>query len=476
MKTRARIGLLAAVAAIAWTAPPTAEAERAPRDEPPTFTKEIAPLLQRSCVSCHRPGSIAPMSLITYDEVRPWARAIRERVSRAPNDPERMPPWFIEKDVGIQHFKDDPSLSADEVALVGAWVDGGAPRGDPADLPPARDWSAGGWSIGAPDLVVSSPVVEVEAVAADQNIQLTATPTGLTQDRYVKAVEIREVRPEEERIERIAGRAEGDLNYFVLHHAVITGAPLRDGEAADGFTFDPGAFRIVHELGQNATIFPDDVGVRLPADSALTWDVHTHSVGKPVTLRIDVGFRFHPPGYEPQYRQAAGSVSMTLATQSDLDIPAGEDEVMVDGYYVMPWPAKMLTFEPHLHSSGKRMCAEAIYPNGYREVLNCAGYNHNWVKIYNYADAAAPLLPEDTIIHMVAWYDNTATNPRVVDPRNWKGFGSRSIDDMSLMLPRVLRLTDEEFAAEVAARGEQLAWPHTPAHLQHPRRQRVASR
>ena len=167
---------------------------------------------------------------------------------------------------------------------------------------------------------------------------------------------------------------------------------------------------------------------------------------------------------------------MTLATQSDLDIPAGEGEVMVDGYYVMPRPAKMLTFEPHLHSSGKRMCAEAIYPNGYREVLNCAGYNHNWVKIYNYDDDAAPLLPEDTIIHMIAWYDNTVSNPRVVDPRNWKGFGSRSIDDMSLMLPRVLYLTDEEFAAEVAERAGRLEWPGVPAHLLHPRRQPPARR
>jgi hypothetical protein len=144
---------------------------------------------------------------------------------------------------------------------------------------------------------------------------------------------------------------------------------------------------------------------------------------------------------------------MTLASQTDLDIPAGADKVMVDGFFVMPRPAKMLSFEPHLHSSGKRMCAEAIYPNGYREILNCAGYNHNWVKIYNYADDVAPLLPAGTIVHMIAWYDNTAANPRVLDPRNWKGFGSRSIDDMSVMLPRILYLTDEEFRREVAARN-----------------------
>ena len=418
------------------------------------------------------------MSLVTYEDVRPWARAIRERVARAPSDPERMPPWFIETNVGIQRFKDDPSLSDDEIAMIAAWVDGGSPRGDPADMPAAREWSDGGWNIGTPDLVVSSPLVTVEAVASDQNIQLQASPVGLTEDRYVRAVEIREVRPGEDRIERIEGRAEGDLNYFVLHHAVITGASIpADGEATvDGFQFEPGAFRVVHELGQNATIFPDDVGVVLRGGSRLTWDIHTHSVGKQIVLRIDVGFVFHPKGYTPKYRQSAGSVSMTLASQADLDIPAGEDDVMVDGYYVMPQPAKMLTFEPHLHSSGKRMCAEAIYGNGYREILNCAGYNHNWVKIYNYEDDVAPLLPEGTIIHMIAWYDNTVKNPRVVDPRNWKGFGSSSIDDMSLMLPRVLYLTDEEFAEEVAARVGAEGLAHTPAHLVHPRRPGSASR
>ena len=333
---------------------------------PVTFATNVAPVLQCSCVSCHRPGSIAPMSLVTYENVRPWARAIRERVARAPSDPERMPPWFIETNVGIQRFKDDPSLSDDEIAMIAAWVDGGSPRGEPADMPAAREWSDGGWNIGTPDLVVSSPLVTVEAVASDQNIQLQASPVGLTEDRYVRAVEIREVRPGEDRIERIEGRAEGDLNYFVLHHAVITGASIpADGEATvDGFQFEPGAFRVVHELGQNATIFPDDVGVVLRGGSRLTWDIHTHSVGKQIVLRIDVGFVFHPKGYTPKYRQPAGSVSMTLASQADLDIPAGEDDVMVDGYYVMPQPAKMLTFEPHLHSSGKRMCAEAIYGNG----------------------------------------------------------------------------------------------------------------
>jgi hypothetical protein len=216
-----------------------------------------------------------------------------------------------------------------------------------------------------------------------------------------------------------------------------------------------GGFSMTHEVGQNATIFPDDVGVLVPAESLLTWDVHLHSVGKEVPVRIDVAFKFHPKEYKPKYVQR--TVQMTLASQADLDIPAGQDNVMVDGFYVVPQPAKMLTYEPHLHSSGKRMCAEAIYPNGYREILNCSAYNHNWVRIYNYEDDVAPLLPAGTIIHLIAWYNNTSSNPRVVDPRNWKGFGSRSIDDMSTFLPRLVFLKEEDFKREAATRNTRLS-------------------
>ena len=424
-----------------------------------TFTKDVAPILQRSCQNCHRPGSIAPMSLISYNDVRPWARAIKLKTSTR-----EMPPWFIEKNVGIQRFKDDPSLSEEEIVTIVKWVDGGAARGDPGDMPAPRTFTDDkAWSIGKPDLVVSSPVALVEAAAADQNIQLDSSTTGLTAARYIKAVEVKEVRVQEKRIERTAGNAAGDLNYFVLHHAVIAGdVPRDEGETARGAEGRPRApggasmsrgadgFSMTYEVGQNATIFPDDVGVVLEPGSVVTWDVHLHSVGKEVAVRIDVAFKFHPSDYKPKYRQRL--VQMNLASQSDLDIPAGQDNVMVDGYYVLPAPAKMLTFEPHLHSSGQRMCAEAIYPNGFREILNCAGYNHNWVKIYNYEDDAAPLLPTGTIIHLVAWYNNTSKNPRVVDPRNWKGFGSRSIDDMSTFLPRLVFLTDDDFKRHVAAR------------------------
>ena len=431
-----------------------------------TFAKDVAPILQRSCENCHRPGGGAPMSLVTYEDVRPWARAIRSRTQAR-----EMPPWFIDKNIGIQAFKDDPSLSEAEVATIAAWVNGGTRRGDPADMPPPRKWPAGDrWSIGTPDLVVSSPLMTVEAVAPDWYGMINPpVPTGLTTDRWVKAVEIREVLFDEDGLElgpasEAAGgksdAARADLNLFVVHHAVIMAAvntggqdrhPNRQPDPDAGVGTPDGLFGIIHELGQNATIFPDYVGVKLPAESVLAYtNLHLHAIGTKVRARVDTAFKLHPEGYEPKYLQ-------TTATQAggyemELDIPAGESNILRDGFYRLTRPAIMMTFEPHLHSSGTRMCLEALYPNNARQMLNCAGYNHNWVKVYVYEDEAAPLLPAGTVLHMLAWFDNSPSNSRVSDPRNWKGWGNRSIDDMFFHLPRMVYLTEEQFETEVAVR------------------------
>ena len=452
-----RVGLSSALLlALAATPPATAAAAEV------TFTKDVAPIFHRSCANCHKPGSIAPMSLITYEDARPWARSIKDKVSRPDDDPERMPPWFIEKNVGIQRFKDDPSLSAGEVATIAAWVDGGAPRGDPADMP-QYDLAGQEWTIGTPDLIVSSPSMTLPATAPDYYGRIGPAPTGLATDRYVKAVEFREVR----HLDGAAERAkEGDLNYFVVHHAVTMATPgsaaegADDGnapgaDAAEGATSAEGRYRglfnVVWELGQNATIYPDTLGVKLPAGSGLNFDLHTHSIGTEATFSIDVAFKLHPEGYEPKYTNAGTFGSLTY----DLDIP-GNKETVIEALYPMQKAGLLLNFEPHLHSSGRRMCLEALYPSGYQETINCAGYNHNWVKVYHYEDNAAPLLPQGTVLKVTAWYDNTAGNPRVADPRNWKGWGSRSIDDMLFLLSRVIWLTDEEYDAEYEARSKGL--------------------
>jgi len=405
----------------------------------PTFTKDIVPILQRSCQSCHRPDSLAPMSLISYEDVRPFARAIKQRTGLR-NKRGVMPPWFIEKDLGIQHFKDDISLSDAEVATIAKWADSGAPQGSPADMPPPRVWAdANAWQIGTPDLIVDTPAVSMKAISPDWWGVLAPAPTGMTEDRYVSAVEIKEVNDSRKK----EGRATvGGL--FVFHHAVM--AVIAQGGPGGGLGGWP-----VHEVGRNADIFNPDAGRLLRAGSQVVFpSVHLHANGKDTTANLQIGFKFHPKGYQPKLREQV----MNIGT-GDIDLKGMEANQRIDAYQTLTQPMKLSVFEPHMHAAGVRMCVEAIY-GSLVETLNCAGYDHSWVKTYQYADEAAPLLPRGTILHVIAYFDNTPANKNVVDPRNWSGLGHRSIDNMVILLAQGLTLTDDQFAKEVADRRERL--------------------
>ena len=422
-----------------------------------TFTKDIAPILQRSCQRCHRPDSVAPMSLLTYEEARPWARSMKARTAKR-----EMPPWFIEKNIGIQQFKDDISLTDGEIATFAAWADAGAPRGNPADMPPPIKWAdANEWTIGTPDLIVSTPVMTMPAVGADYHDEFGPVPAGLLEDRYIKAVEVKEVRLlDADTKARLNEKVRSGSGYgrFTIHHLGIhTGDLYYESEEGRA------QFRFTHEIGQNATFYPNDVGVILPAGSQFRFTTHLFAAGEPVRVRADVGFKFHPKGYKPKYENwEFGSIGGGAL----IDIPGGEDNVRLDGFYIMPKDGLLNTFEPHMHASGRRMCLEAIYPAGENsrrnrsEMLNCARYDHNWAKVYVYEDDVAPLLPKGTVLHLTGWYDNTSKNRNVVDPRNWKGHGERSVDDMFISLSKFTFLTEEqskELAATRAAKRQTKA-------------------
>ncbi len=390
-------------------------AAQTPR-EIPTFSRDVAPVLQRSCQSCHTPGGIGPMALVTYDQVRPWARAIKAKTSRR-----EMPPWFIEKHIGIQRFKDDTSLSDREIDMVSRWVDAGAPQGNPADLPAARERGGDSeWTIGTPDLVVSSPVLNVKPVAADFMTDIGPSPN------------------------------------FLVHHATVTvtGAheSSRDAEPGDEGT---GRRLVFYQMGQNPTKYPTDVGALLPAGSALKFAIHVHSVGEALPLKLDVALKFYPKGVTPKYVLSTFSASPRFQHE-ELDLPAGDSNIRVDGYTPVTRPMKLVTYVPHLHANGTRMCIEAIYPDGRNEMLNCSRWDHNWSRQYFYEDDAAPLLPAGSMVHVIAWFDNSSGNPRNVEPRNWKGYGNRTIDDMSFLLSEAIYLTDEQFKAELSARGAKV--------------------
>ena len=452
-----RIGLVAAVLATIVSAAGSRAALKADGPAVPgevTFTKDIAPILQRSCQNCHRSDGVAPMSLVTYADVRPWARAIRQRTSIGPHAGV-MPPWYVEKNIGIQHYKDDPSLSDLEIAKIAKWVDSGAPQGDPADLPPAKKFlDLDTWNIGTPDLVVKTRDIVVKAGAPDWWGEIESVPVGVDEDRYVLALQIREVNdvPKDG-----TGRATVGGRY-VFHH-MIWSTRVEGGDGQVDTSPDVGVDQEnstswpVHEVGRNADFF-DPKGARLL--KAKSWvvsnSIHLHSNGRETKAHLEIGFKLAPKGYTPDYKR---SLTRGLGNGVDIDILPMEANQQLHAYTVLQENTKLVTFEPHLHAPGMRMCLEAIW--GYTiQTLTCAGYDHNWVRGYAYEDNYAPLLPKGTILHIIGFMDNSPSNKNIPDPRNWQGSGNRSIANMFIDLGMGVSMTDEQFQAEMAKRRETL--------------------
>jgi len=398
----------------------------------PTFSKDIAPILQRSCQSCHRPGEIAPMALTTYREVRPWARSIKTRVVKRD-----MPPFHVDRTIGIQAFKDDPSLSDAEIALVSRWVDAGAPQGNPADLPPAATFAkTGDWQIGEPDLVIKFPAYDVAAAGPDLFGDLFA-PIAIDEDRYIQAIQTRSATPQ---------------SHKVVHHALSYSVASPEGEQA---AMDEGQFLVEYASGKNAEVYPEGSGVLLQKGQRARLSYHLHSIGEATKAEVEIGIKLYPKGYVPKHIRWSRQLAQPT---TPIDIPAGTI-TRSDGYTILHKPARLLAFQPHMHNLGKRQCLEAIYPtSGTRtqtEMLNCADFNNNWHLTYNYDEAEQPLLPAGTILHNIQWHDNTAANPRAIDPKNWVGDGQRTIDEMGFFWIGWVELTDQEYAEQLAARKAQ---------------------
>lgn len=404
-----------------------------------TFAKDVAPILQRACQDCHHQNSIAPMSLVTYEETRPWAKSIKERITKGPHAGV-MPPWFVEKDLGIQKFKGDMSLTDNEIATVVQWVNAGAPLGNPAEMPRARVFDdSGAWTIGEPDLVVKSKEITVPANGPDQWGDFGEIPTGLTKDRYVEALQIREVNdvPKDQPTKTVGGR-------FVFHHMNYTSsAPGHEG----GGTSWP-----IHEVGRNPDLFPPEAGRLLAAGSVLELSAgHVHPNGRVTKSHLEFAFKFFPEGYQPLYKRAR----LSLGNGIDLDIPANTPNQQIHAYATLQENTKIIAFEPHLHAPGTRMCLEAIWGINV-QTLSCVGYDHNWVHQYEYEDDVAPLLPKGTIVHLVGFLDTTAANKNIADANNWAGGGRRSIANMFIDLGYSVALTDEQFQAEMAKRRAKM--------------------
>jgi hypothetical protein len=385
---------------------------------PVTFARDVAPIFQAKCQACHHAGTSAPMPLVTYEEVRPWARAIQLRVASR-----EMPPWHLDRTVGIREYKNDRSLDDKEIATIVRWAESGAPQGNPADMPkPLTFRPETDWFIGEPDLKVTSDQDFVMyANGPDWWIDQFGTVT-LTEDRWIKAMEIK------------------PSNAKIVHHAVVYAI---EPDPPEG-TPESGIMLHEYAVGKYGDIFAENTGRLLKAGTRLRFDMHYFAAGSEQHNRTTIAFKFYPKGMTPKYQ--VRSQPLRNVPNDELEVPPNT-VVRTDGYFRLPRNARIDAFQPHMHMRGKAMTLEAIDPVTNRtQILSSVDhFDFNWHINYVYADAVAPLLPAGTVLHMIGVHDNTPANRRNPDPNMWVGFGERSVDDMLQVWVNIVYLDDQEF-------------------------------
>jgi len=405
-----------------------------------TFTKDIAPIFQEKCESCHRTDSIAPMSLVTYEEARPWAKAIRERIITR-----QMPPWHIDKTVGIQKFKNDRSLSDAQIDTIVKWVDAGSPKGDAKDMPAPKQWpDEKKWNYadlyGQPDLVIKSPDWTTPAVGLDAWYK-PVVPTGLTEPRVVRAIEIRPA--------TVKGRK-------VTHHAL---ARLQQDDPNSATDDAPGVGGLFMEwaVGKQGEQMRPDTGKQMLPGSKIIFEMHYHSIGEEIKDHVELGIYFYPKGQEPKFRQTLAALQSVAGSSRNIDIPPNSTFVS-QNFIPMRSAGRVESYQPHMHLRGKAMSMEAILPTGQTIMLSHVNnFNFNWHNSYVYSDDVAPLLPKGTILKITSWYDNTRSNKNNPDPDQWVGFGDRTVDEMGHAWVNITYMNEPDYQAEVGKRKAEAA-------------------
>jgi len=408
-----------------------------------TFTKDIAPILQEKCQECHHKGSMAPMSLVTYEETRPWSKSIRERVITR-----QMPPWHIDPTVGVQKFKNDMSLTKAQIDAIVRWVDLGSPMGDSKDMPPLRQWpGADEWKaakeLGQPDIIVKSTQWTMPAHHQDVWWR-PETDIGLTEPRWVRAVEMRPG--------SLPGRR-------ITHHAVAYLAQDDPDSIVPGSAAELRGRAMLMEwaIGKGYDSYHPDTGKLLLPGSKISWDIHYHAVGEEISDHVEIGIWLYPKGKEPKYRTFLTPFQAVKGLDRSrlVDIPPNTIAVS-QNITVLRQAAMLENFQPHMHLRGKAMMVEAVLPDGTTEVVSYVGnFNFNWMTNYIYADDAAPMFPYGTMIRVTAWYDNTRANPNNPDPDQWVGFGDRTVDEMGHAWMNVTYVSDADYAAWAAKHNKQ---------------------
>jgi mono/diheme cytochrome c family protein len=360
-----------------------------------SYAKDVAPLLHRSCASCHRPSMFAPMSLLTYEETRPWARAIKQRVVRR-----EMPPWSADAPHGM--FRNDPRLSQADIDTIVAWVDAGAPRGD-GEMPTPPTFT-GGWTIGTPDAIFT--MTEDFAVPAEGTIpyQYSRVPTNLKEDKWIQAMEIR------------------PGNREVVHHVIANAQPV-GGAAADERT--PGRVGLGGITpNMPGVVYPPGVARLLPANSEIILQMHYTTTGTAATDRTSIAVIY---AKEPPGKMIGGGMVMN----AQFTIPPGADNHEVRASQTLQRDTVLTGMMPHMHVRGKDMTYTAYYPDGRTEtLLSVPKYAFDWQISYELVEPK--LLPKGTRIEVVAHFDNSSKNIYNPDPTQTVRWGDQTWEEMMI--------------------------------------------
>jgi mono/diheme cytochrome c family protein len=387
-----------------------------------TFTKDIAPILYSSCAECHRPGEIAPMSLLTYNEVRPWAKSIRERVVER-----SMPPWSADPKYG--HWANDPRLSDKQIETIVAWVAAGAPKGNDRDLPPVPKF-AEGWTIGTPDAVVE--MTEEYTVPASGTVPYLyfSMPTGFTEDKWIQALEIR------------------PGNRGVVHHVI---AFAQDPSVRDGAPGPEGEFRRGRtSLGgitpnKTGVVFEPGMARLIKKGSNIVFQMHYTTNGRVEKDRTKIGFVF---AKEPAKKelQTGNAINVRFV------IPAGDPNYKVTASKTFEEDIAIVSFMPHMHVRGKSFTYTAVYPDGRSEILLAVPkYDFNWQ--HTYIPKAPIILPKGTRLDCVAHFDNSTSNKFNPDASKEVRWGDQTWEEMMIgWFTYVRDLRDPAAASPVSLR------------------------
>jgi len=380
-------------------------APAAAADSAPTFSKDVAPILYKNCVECHRPTSMAPMALRTFEEVRPWARAIKQRVVRR-----EMPPWHADPNVG--KFANDMSLKQAEIDTIAAWVDAGAPEGSKTDLPPMPEFSEG-WSIGKPDLIFK--MVRPFTVPADGLVPYTyiTVPTNLKEDIWVRGIELK---PTDRR---------------VVHHIISdlvegTGQPVdpTPRTTRDRTRREVGGGIGGYVPGRVYELFEEGVARKIPAGSEIVLQMHYTTIGQEVTDQTEIGVVLAKE--PPAKLRTGGGGSMP---NNSFVIPPGHPNYEVTAQRTMDKDSYLSSVYPHMHVRGKDVTYKLIYPDGREEtVLHVPKYDFNWQTSYRLAEPK--FMPKGTTLKVIAHFDNSAANKYNPDPTATVRWGDQTWEEM----------------------------------------------